>query len=78
MGDTGIGVHGAKYLVRSNGQKSAHPRPPSVSVSSSAWLATTSVAVTPVRIAGLRTTRAATPIATPMANAKANECVAPR
>ena len=45
IGATGIGRHGAKYLVRSNGHSSAQPRPPSVMVSRIAWLASTRLAM---------------------------------
>src|SRR5262249_46687541 len=40
MGATGMGRQGAKYRVSVNGQRSAMPSPPSVSVSSRPWLAT--------------------------------------
>ena len=65
IGATGIGRQGAKYRVRSNGQSSAAPRPPSVIVSSSPWLASTTVATSTVRTTGRVNRRAANPTASP-------------
>src|SRR5437660_640163 len=52
MGATGSGRHGAKNRSALNGHASATPRPPSVSVSSGPWLASTSAAPTPRAAAG--------------------------
>ena len=78
IGATGIGRHGAKYRVRSNGHSSAHPRPPSVKVSRSPWLGSTIVATSAVRATGRLNQRAANPIVSPAAIANGSECVAPR
>jgi hypothetical protein len=78
MGATGIGRNGAKYRVRSNGHNSAQPSPPSVSVSRSPWLTSTTLAMSHVRSRGNLNFGAASPIAAASANANAIECVAPR
>lgn len=76
IGDTRIGVSGAKMRELSNGQYSAAPSPPSVSVSSRPWLA-----IAMVRKANAHKLRASfhTSASAPAQRAaKTNECVAPR
>src|SRR5262249_46801561 len=78
IGATGIGRQGAKYRVGSKGQSSALPRPPSVSVSRSPWLASVATARAASPAAETFLGRAAAAIATPSTAANASECVAPR
>ncbi len=78
IGATGIGRHGAKYLVGSIGQNNAHPSPPLVIVSSNGWVARTPVAKRAVLAADRLKARAARPMANPASRASAKECVAPR
>ena len=73
MGATGMGRQGAKYRVRSKGQNSAIPRPPSVRVSSSPWLTSATVPSSQSR-----RERVSRPSTAPSARAKGSACVAPR
>ena len=73
MGATGIGRQGAKYLASENGRNSAMPRPPSVRVSSSPWLAITTAAVSPRRLRGRSIDQAMSPSRSPHSAAKASE-----
>src|SRR5690606_13616604 len=71
-------IPGREVAMVVEGQNSAQPRPPSVNVSSTAWLPTARPASHAVCHAFCPASLAASPTSSAMATANANECVAPR